>query len=139
MRFTCGTYGNGKKFTRFDHWRKHSNMQPLKRPWTGATVLFSGDCVDPDACASVICALHSQDVHMPQYKHVRLSDVPTVHEITPYSEMYDLHPNMIIATSTGWRRSPARADPFTVKSLRVMKARRIRARKRLGTKAAKED
>ena len=44
---------------------------------------------------------------------------------------------MLLSTASGWKRSPARSDPFTGKSALVMKASRIQARRKIGTKAAK--
>ena len=40
-------------------------------------------------------------------------------EIVPYSEVYGIHPKRIVATSDGWRKVPAGANPFTGCSERV--------------------
>ena len=68
MRLTCGTYDNGKKFTHFSHWRKDVNTKDMTKPWTGATVFVDENSMDPDATASVRCAMHHTDELMPQKK-----------------------------------------------------------------------
>ena len=59
------------------------------------------------------------------------------HEITPYSEIYFAHPHFLFATADGWKRGPARADPFTGKSEPVLKARRAVALKKFRSKTAR--
>ena len=36
-----------------------------------------------------------------------------VKHVTPYSEIYGIHPKLIVATSDGWRRVPIGANPYT--------------------------
>ena len=45
-------------------------------------------------------------------------------EIPPYSECYHKHPHEILATASGWKTLPLRADWFTGKSHVVMRDRR---------------
>ena len=44
-------------------------------------------------------------------------------EITPYSEIYGVHPRFIAATKDGWKNVSSHADPFTSKSAAVMQSR----------------
>ena len=55
----------------------------------------------------------------------------------PYSETLPLHPHLIVATSTGWKRIPSRSDPFTGKSSGVMKARHIELSRHFGSQEAR--
>ena len=71
-------------------------------------------------------------------KQVGFDTNEVVHEIVPYSEMYEVHPHFLLSTSSGWKRMPPRADPFTGKSATVLKARRKAAKKRLSSRSAKK-
>ena len=50
-------------------------------------------------------------------------DAPTVHEVRPYSEVYGLHPRLLVATHFGWKRVSEHADPYTGKTRRVVTKR----------------
>ena len=52
------------------------------------------------------------------------TDAPTVHDVQPYSEVYGLHPRLLVATRLGWKRISKRADPYTGKTRRVVSKRR---------------
>ena len=117
-------------------------IQMLMRPrnqWQGITLCFTRDCENIDQCIADICAVHeSQDVHMPQYKNLRFDESQNSYfDIQPYSECYTVHPHFLLPTKTGWKRTPARADPFTGKSSAVMKERRKGAKRTLMQKRSR--
>jgi len=70
-------------------------------------------------------------------KHVRFDHNEQVHHITGYSEMYTDHPHFLLSTKDGWKKAPARSDPYTGKSEAVMKARRMAAQKKFAGRAAR--
>ena len=49
---------------------------------------------------------------------------PDVKFVTPYAELYGIHPRLIVATRKGWKLVSENADPFTGKSARVNQKRR---------------
>ena len=88
-----------------------------------------------------MCALYheSNDVLMKQANRVQFDETQKSSvDIIPYSEVYGCHPHLILASQSGRKRSPSCADPFTGKTQAVMKARRVQARKKLGTKSARK-
>ena len=66
------------------------------------------------------------DTRKPRNPHrVTISDEdPVVVEVISYSDVYAIQPRYIVATSNGWKRVSANANPFTGKTKRVMKKRR---------------
>jgi hypothetical protein len=74
---------------------------------------------------------------MKPVKQLQFNTQPEIVEVQPYSESLIVHPHFIVATSSGWKRVPARSDPFTGKSSTVMQARRSELHKRFGSPAAK--
>ena len=137
MRLTCGTYSNGEDFSIFDSWKtSHHN---LKLPWTGTTTFYGRQCNNVDAHIDRLYNLQSAalDVNMPQSKYVRFDQSRNSYEtVTPYSEIYDSHPHRLLATSTGWKRNPDRADFFTGKRSAVMQARRKETSRKLKSSRA---
>ena len=125
MRFTIGSFiKSGETFTLFDSWQNSQNAHPsLKGKWTGVTLFFDRSCEDIDECIDEVCAMYeAEDVAMPQRKMVNFDESRNDYfEVMPYSECYDLHPHFILSTKNGWKRTPARADPFSGKSAAVMK------------------
>ena len=115
LRVTCGRYDNGECFSHIEHWGKNRSSTPLKRPRSGATIVFDGQCPDVDACAASICAMHHQmyDEPMDQCQKVKFNERPSIVEITPYSEVYEFHPHLPISTANGQKQTPSRGDPFT--------------------------
>ena len=78
------------------------------------------------------------DVHMKQVKQVKFDlDRTEIIEVQPYSETLPLHPHLIVATSTGWKRLPSRSDPFTSKSRNVMKVRHSELSRHFGNQEAR--
>ena len=71
------------------------------------------------------------DVDMSRTKSVRFDhSLDSYQFVTPYSEIYgQSHPHTLLATATGWKANPARADFFTGKNSAVMHARRKEASK----------
>ena len=66
------------------------------------------------------------NIKMVDDRKIHLSDdVPEVHDVVPYSEVYGIHPKCIVATRNGWRRVSDNAHPFTGRSTRVMSKQRI--------------
>ena len=47
-----------------------------------------------------------------------------IHEVVPYSEIYGIHPRLIVGTPLGWAMVSDSANPYTGKSSRVMMKRR---------------
>lgn len=46
-------------------------------------------------------------------KRIRFDDEPTgVHEVTPYSEIYSIHPSRIVSIADGFKRMPPNSDRF---------------------------
>ena len=48
------------------------------------------------------------------------------HFVTPYSEIYGIHPSQIKASSIGFQEVPSDVDPYTSKSGAVMQARAVK-------------
>ena len=140
MRFTIGSFSKtGEAFSLYDSWRNPSDAHAsLRNKWQGITMWFTRDCDDIDECISNLCSVtESGDVHMSQAKQLRFDESRnSVIEVQPYSECYELHPHFLLPTKNGWKRTPARADPFTGKSSMVMKERRKSAKRLLKTKNA---
>ena len=108
------------------------------------TTYFTKDCLDVDAAVSRLCAIHQNphkliDTPMRNSnQNVRFDQNIKVHEITPYAELYDTHPRFLLPTGRGFFKSlPPRCDPFTGKSLAVMKERRKALRKKFSSGNAK--
>ena len=57
------------------------------------------------------------------HRKVNFADDAELHEVTPYSEIYTVHPSTIAATPNGFKFVSSRADPFTSKLGEIMKAR----------------
>ena len=89
---------------------------------------------EDDAHATVIADEDGTDIasvmDMPMVnRSVHFAESPAdVHEITPYSEIYGVHPRSIIATRIGWLLVSDSANPYTGKSKRVMTKRRVEIR-----------
>ena len=54
-------------------------------------------------------------------------DDPEVMLVTPYSEVYGVHPRSIVATASGWKLVSGDADPYTGKSNRIYHKRTSKA------------
>ena len=136
VRLTCGTYDNGELFSLCDSWRSGDNAHmELRRPWQGITAFFE-DHVDVDARVAKICALHNSPMKIDE-RHVRFDESQNEHFNVPaYSEHYSMHPHFLLSSAHGWKRNPARCDPFTGKSSAVMKDRRAQVRRTLKPKNA---
>ena len=137
LRFTCGRYRDGTRFSFMDSWRKDDVVNAhLRQPWKGITCFFNRDCECIDDQVNRISSLH--DVQMKQIKRVdfNLERVETI-EVQPYSETLPLHPHLIVATRVGWKRIPSRSDPFTGKSANVMKARHSELSRHFGSQEAR--
>ena len=97
LRFTCGTYDNGKIFTHFDSWKSNiSAHAELQRPWTGTTIFFDRACANPDEIMESISALHNDGQHASKRVPFSIAD-PDVHEVQPHSEIYGSHPHFSLA------------------------------------------
>ena len=101
IRFTCGTYQDGTKFSfvgllgNYDVVSAH-----LRQPWKGITCFFNRDCECIDDQIDKTYSVH--DVHMKQVKQVKFDlDRTEIIEVQAYSETLPLHPHLIVATSTG--------------------------------------
>ena len=140
MRFTMGSFSKtGETFSLFDSWRNSSEAHAsLRNKWQGITMWFTRDCDNIDQCISGICSIRDgEDVSMPQRKQLRFDESQnTIIEVQPYNECYEVHPHFLLPTKSEWKRTPARADPFTGKSRMVMKERRKSAKRLLKTKTA---
>ena len=68
------------------------------------------------------------DVDVAAVTHDRIvtfsSNIPGVKRVTPYSELYGIHPRLIVATHKGWKLVSDHADPSTGKSPRIDYKRR---------------
>lgn len=139
MQFTTGKFDNGTSLSHVDSsWNAQVAHRPLKRPWKGVTAYFARECECIDAFIAKLVALHDQDQHMPLSKTLRFNETRNeIIEIVLYSQMYDAHPHFILATKTGWKRNPSRADAFTGKTTKVIKDRRKKARKNFSSRSAK--
>ena len=136
LRLTIGVREDQSKFAHVDSWRSRQNDFLHGGKWWGTTILFSHDCHDMDG----IIARLSQDVVMKRAgeRSVRFSPHVEAHDIVPYAEQYELHPHHLLATASGWKRAPARSDPFTGKSSLVMRARRKAVKKSLCSSRARK-
>ena len=63
---------------------------------------------------------------MVQNKCVSFSSKIDTHFVTPYSEIYGIHPSQIKASSIGFQKVPSDVDPYTSKSGAVMQARAVK-------------
>ena len=137
LRYTCGTYADGRRFSFTDSWRNQEVTNAvLRQPWTGITCFFNRDCECMDTQINRLSSIH--DVHMRQAKHVRFSlDNVEQFEVTPYSECLPLHPHLLVSTSSGWKRIPPRCDPFTGMSSTVMQSRRSELGRKFGRHESK--
>ena len=140
MRFTIVAYTkSGETFALYDSWENTNDAHAsLRNQWRGITMCFARDCEDIGGCIENICAMYdNQDVHMQTRKELTFDESHNSYfDIQPYSECYDPHPHFLLPTKSGWKRTPARADPFTGKSSAVMKERRKSARRSLRPKTA---
>ena len=136
LRLTIGMRGDESPFSHIDSWRSRQDDFVQGGKWKGATFLFDRACRDIDGAIARL----TQDVHMrrAEARSVRFNSNVDFIEVTPYSEQYDLHPHHLLATSNGWKKAPARSDPFTGKSSVVMKARRKSVKKALSSRTAKK-
>ena len=125
LRYTVGCFKNGQPFTNTDSWRNQEVAhRELKHPWTGITCYFTRDC-DSDTQIDRLCSLTSSITDLSMEKAVRFSPNEAETILTPaYCQEYGRHPHHMLATASGWKRAPARADPYTGKSATAMTARR---------------
>ena len=137
IRYTCGSYDNGTKFSFTNSWRnpEAANVH-LRRPWRGITCFFNRSCKSIDDQINLIASMH--DVKMTIHKKVDFNlDHIDIVEIQPYAETLPVHPHLIVATANGWKRIPSRSDPFTGKSSTVMTARRLELSRKFGGKESR--
>ena len=52
------------------------------------------------------------DMHMQQIHRVQLNEAVDYHLATAFSEMYHDHPHVILASASGWKINPSRAEIF---------------------------
>ena len=137
IRYTCGQYSDGHRFSFVDSWRNEGvTNASLRKPWTGITCFFDRSCPDIDEQIASLSSMH--DVQMLPVKRLRF-DVDNIEqfEIQPYAESLPVHPHLIVATSVGWKRVPPRSDPFTGKSSTVMQSRRKELSRKFGRHEAR--
>ena len=63
-------------------------------------------------------------VRKPSLSRVKFSPSIVVHEISPYAELWHMHPRRLVVDKAGLKVVSEAADPFTGKSSRVMRKRR---------------
>ena len=130
LRLTCEKIDNGVKFSHIDSWKNLGySHRELKRPWNGISDFFDFGCTDVDGCIAKLCAIMNTSKTHHTHKVNFREDLNEIIAITPYTEMYHEHPHYILASNSGWKPLPSRADAFTGKSRLVMKERRNRHKK----------
>ena len=84
-----------------------------------ALVQWASSPVDaPDVVASI--SIPKSDPRTVTFDTLNID----VRDVVPYSEIYGVHPKVIVATRYGWRRVPENANPFTGRADHVA-ARRL--------------
>ena len=58
-------------------------------------------------------------------RRVQFNDVITQHNVQAYATVYGMHPRLLKSSRRGMVQVPSACDPFTCKSLRIMRARKL--------------